>query len=91
MKTLNQRTTLILALAGAAVVAATAVFTPGCTCGPRVGDQTIKVDHLSYHGWTNALRLSRPSMQKMRPARIGSVPTRPAGRPLSLTTLESSP
>ena len=58
MKTLNQRTTLILALAGAAVVAATAVFTPGCTCGPRVGDQTTKVDHLSYHGWTNALRLT---------------------------------
>lgn len=38
---MNQRTTLILALAGATVVAATAVFTPGCTCGSKHDDNVI--------------------------------------------------
>jgi len=70
---MKPRTTLLIGLAGALLIAVTAVFTPGCTCGPETRTPPTKVDHLEYHGWTNALRLFNPQAQVIVVPEIGRV------------------
>lgn len=74
METLNQRTALILALAGATLVAITAMFTPGCTCGPGGGSSNpIVVEPINYHGWTKSLRLRNKDTEVIVVPEIGRV------------------
>jgi hypothetical protein len=70
---MKQRTTLFLASAGAAVIAAIALFTPGCTCGPSVGPKPTKIDQVIYHGWTNAVRLTSAQAEVIVAPQVGRV------------------
>ena len=71
---MKSRITLLLALTGAAVVASIAVFTPGCTCGPRVRETgATKVERISYHGWPNALRMRSAEAEVIVVPEIGRV------------------
>ena len=69
---MKSRTTLLIALLGAAVVASIAIFTPGCTCGP-VMEPTAKVETITYHGWTNALRMRSTQAEVIVVPEIGRV------------------
>jgi hypothetical protein len=55
---MKQRTTLLLTLAGATIISVTALFTPGCTCGPVHESKPTRIEHVTYHGWADALRLT---------------------------------
>lgn len=71
---MKPRTTLLLGLAGAALIAITAVFTPGCTCG--LGGPTVKptkIEPVTYHGWTNALRLTSDQAEVIVVPEVGRV------------------
>ena len=71
---MKSRTTLIVALAGAVLVAGIAVFTPGCTCG--LGGHTAhatKIERIIYHGWTNALRMRSAEAEVIVVPEIGRV------------------
>lgn len=71
---MKPRTTFWLGLAGAAVVSMTALFTPGCTCGPEAGRMApAKVERVSYHGWSGALRLFTPEAEVVVVPEIGRV------------------
>ena len=71
---MKSRTTLLLALTSAALVASVAVFTPGCTCGPRVrATGATKVERINYHGWSSALRMRSAETEVVVVPEIGRV------------------
>src|SRR5215203_5703473 len=70
---MKQRATLFLALAGAMIISATALFTPGCTCRGFSEPKPTKVEHVIYHGWANALRLTSEEAEVIVVPEIGRV------------------
>ena len=71
---MKSRTTLLIALLGAAVVASIAVFTPGCTCGPRVrATGATQVERINYHGWASAWRMRSAETEVVVVPEIGRV------------------
>ena len=71
---MKSRLTLLIAAAGALVIAATALLTPGCTCGPRVQNSVpAKIGPVSYQGWTNAWRLANQEVEVIVVPEIGRV------------------
>ncbi len=71
---MKPRITLLLGLAGATVIAITAVFTPGCTCYPQANQTTpAKIEHVRYHGWEKALRLHNAQAEVIVVPEIGRV------------------
>ena len=70
---MKRQTTLFLTLCGAAIISATALFTPGCTCGPDRGPKPSKIDRVTYHGWANALRLTSEQAEAIVVPQVGRV------------------
>jgi len=71
---MSKRTTLMLGLAGVALIAATALLTPGCTCGPEIRNSSpVKIESVTYQGWTNALRLANKEAEVVVVPEIGRV------------------
>jgi hypothetical protein len=56
-----------------AVVLSLALFTGGCASGCRAEYRQSKIDRITYHGWTNALRLSSATAEVIVVPEIGRV------------------
>jgi hypothetical protein len=64
----------MLGLAGTAVIAVTAIFTPGCTCAPQARRiPPTSIERVHYHGWTNALRLTSDQAEAIVVPEVGRV------------------
>ncbi len=70
---MKRQTTVFLALCGAAIISATTLFTPGCTCGPDSRHKPAKIEQVTYHGWANSLRLSSEQAEVIVVPQIGRV------------------
>jgi hypothetical protein len=71
---MKSRLTLVLGIAGALLMAATALFTPGCTCGPEVRNASpTRIEPVTYRGWTNAWRLANQEAEVIVVPAIGRV------------------
>ncbi len=70
---MKRSATGFLALTGAAIISATALFTPGCTCGPSATPRLTQIERVTYHGWKNSWRLTSRTAEVIVVPQVGRV------------------